>query len=111
MFDRGESSPHPHGARLADGGLFAWRGGEVVLLAQRSEGRWVVARGWREGDRLAHVRRWSFADPRGLAGQVRRLTLEASGAAAGSARSCGDALAWAASDGGRMPSPEPTPQL
>ena len=76
--------------------LFAWSGGGVVLLGERSADRWVVARGWRQDDRLSDVRRWSFAEPRAFAGQVRRLAHEATedhsaGRAAGAA-----ALAWSA---------------
>ncbi len=59
--------------------IFAWRGGHVVLLAEQVGSLWVVARGWRREDRLIDIRRWSFSDPRLLAGQVRRLVREATG--------------------------------
>ena len=93
MTDHRGSSSHP--AAASD--LFAWSGGGIVLLAERAEERWVVARGWRQGDRLSDVRRWSFAHPRAFAGQVRRLACEATGDPTG-ARDLGDAaLAWAES--------------
>lgn len=75
--------------------LFAWSGGGIVLLGERSEGRWVVARGWLQGDRLTDVRRWSFAAPGPFAGQIRRLVAEATGDAVASAAARAGALAWA----------------
>jgi hypothetical protein len=62
-----------------DSGLFLWRGNGIVLMGQEEDGRFVLARGWIENDRLAHVRRWRFATPEQFAGQVRRLVMEASG--------------------------------
>jgi hypothetical protein len=58
--------------------LYLWRGGGIVLFGEHEAGRWVLARGWLEGDRLEHVRRWSFAQPIPFSGQVRRLVMEAS---------------------------------
>ena len=79
---------------LATGDLLAWAGGGVVLLGERAIDRWIVARAWREDDRLSDVRRWSFAEPRGFAGQFRRLCLEATNDPA-TARAIGvAALAW-----------------
>ena len=77
--------------------LFAWSGGGIVLLGERSADRWVVARGWRQGDRLSDVRRWSFADPRAFAGQIRRLAHDATGDPTGAARVGCEAIAWAQS--------------
>jgi hypothetical protein len=57
--------------------LFMWRGAGIVLFGAYEEGRWVLARGWLAGDRLEHVRRWSFAQPIPFSGQVRRLVMEA----------------------------------
>jgi hypothetical protein len=57
--------------------LFGWRGGEIVLFGERSDGRWHLSRGWRSADRLTDVRRWSFATPERFVAQVRRLALEA----------------------------------
>jgi hypothetical protein len=57
--------------------LFAWRGAGIVLMGERNEGAWVLARGWRSADRLTDIRRWVFADPAKFVGQVRRLVLEA----------------------------------
>lgn len=75
--------------------LFTWSGGEIVLLAEFVDGRWVVARGWRNGDALTDVRRWTFDAPRPFAGQMRRLSREA-GADSVLAVSVGEAaLAWA----------------
>ena len=79
--------------------LFVWSGGGIVLLAERAGERWVVARGWRRDDRLTDVRRWSFADPRALAGQVRRLAREATGDASIAHAAWAAALAWADADG------------
>lgn len=57
--------------------LFMWRGAGIVLIGAYEDGRWVLARGWLAGDRLEHVRRWSFAQPIPFSGQVRRLVMEA----------------------------------
>jgi hypothetical protein len=57
--------------------LFGWRGGEIVLLGEQGGDRWYLARGWRSGDRLTDVRRWSFAGPERFVAQVRRLVWEA----------------------------------
>lgn len=59
--------------------LFMWRGAGIVLFGEREADRWVLARGWLCGDRLEHVRRWSFAQPIPFSGQVRRLVMEACG--------------------------------
>ncbi len=77
--------------------LFAWSGGEIVLFAERSADRWIVARGWRHGDRLEHVRRWSFADPIRFAGQIRRLVREATHDTTEASGAFHDALNWAQS--------------
>ena len=74
--------------------LFAWSGGGIVLLGERSADRWVVARGWRRDDRLTDVRRWSFADPRAFAGQIRRLAHEATGDRTGAAAAGSAAATW-----------------
>ena len=57
--------------------LFLWLGAGIVLFGAYEEGRWVLARGWLAGDRLEHVRRWTFAQPIPFSGQVRRLIMEA----------------------------------
>jgi hypothetical protein len=79
--------------------LFAWSGGGIVLLGERAADRWVVARGWRHGDRLSDVRRWSFADPRAFAGQVRRLAREATGNPVAAAGAGTEAIAWVQAGG------------
>lgn len=85
-----------HPQRLAAApDLFAWGGGGIVLLGERVDARWVLARGWREGDRLDDVRRWSFADRRAFAGQVRRLVRDATGDTACAVATASAALAWA----------------
>jgi hypothetical protein len=63
----------------ADAGLFAWRGGGIVLLGEINGDRLIVIRGWLGQDKLTDVRRWSFASSRAFGGQVRRLALEATG--------------------------------
>lgn len=82
-----------HSAAL--GGIFAWRGDEVVLLAERSVDSWVLARGWAYEDRLVHIRRWSFPTAAALVGQVRRLAREATGNQAIGAAASAAALEWA----------------
>ena len=57
--------------------LFMWRGAGIVLFGERADGRWVLARAWPRGDRLEHVRRWSFSQPIPFSGQVRRLVMDA----------------------------------
>jgi hypothetical protein len=74
--------------------LFLWRGNGIVLFGAQEENRWVLARGWLEGDRLAHVRRWSFATPIPFSGQVRRLVMEACGDSARAQHEGLRALAW-----------------
>ena len=59
--------------------LFMWRGCGIVLFGEHENERWVLARAWIQGDRLEHVRRWSFAAPIPFSGQVRRLVMDASG--------------------------------
>ncbi len=76
--------------------IFAWRGDRVVLLVERAESSWVVARGWRRGDRLVDIRRWSFSSPQLLAGQVRRLVREATGNHRDADATATALLAWAA---------------
>lgn len=65
-----------------------------MLLGDRVDARWVLARGWRQGDRLSDVRRWSFADPRTFAGQVRRLVHDATGDPADGRQAAAAASAW-----------------
>ena len=87
----------PHLPASASVGLFTWRGGGIVLIGTHEDGRWVLARGWLQDDRLEHVRRWSFAQPIPFSRQVRRLITEANGGT-GHAREEGlRALAWAES--------------
>jgi hypothetical protein len=74
--------------------LFMWRGSDIVLFGERSEGRWILARAWLQGDRLEYVRRWSFAEPVRFSGQVRRLVMEASGIATLAREEGLRALAW-----------------
>lgn len=74
--------------------LFLWRGAGIVLYGAPEEDRWVLARGWLEGDRLQHIRRWSFAQPIPFSGQVRRLIMDATGDAALACREGLRALAW-----------------
>jgi hypothetical protein len=79
----------------ATGTLFAWRGDEVVLFAERNGDDWILARGWTFGDRLVDVRRWTFRTPESLAGQVRRLAREATGNQTIAAAAATAALEWA----------------
>ena len=74
--------------------LYLWRGAEIVLLGERENGRWVLARGWLEGDRLESVRRWSFAESLLFSRQVRRLVMEACGDVTRARREGLRALAW-----------------
>ncbi len=76
--------------------IFAWRGGHVVLLGEQLGASWVVARGWRRGDQLVDIRRWSFSSPRLLAGQIRRLVREATGNHRDGDAAASALLAWAA---------------
>lgn len=76
-------------------GLFAWRGGQVVLIGERSDERWILARGWPEEDRLTDVRRWSFATPERFAVQVLRLVRDVAGRGPEADRARDAALAWA----------------
>jgi hypothetical protein len=80
----------------ATSALFAWRGGEIVLFGERSGEHWVLARGWRDADRLTDVRRWSFSTPERFVSQVRRLAWEAVSDAARSAAAAASASAWVA---------------
>jgi hypothetical protein len=75
--------------------LFMWRGNGIVLIGTHDDGRWVLARAWLLGDRLEHVRRWSFAQPIPFSGQVRRLITEANDNVALAREEGLRALAWA----------------
>jgi hypothetical protein len=79
----------------ATGTIFAWRGDEIVLFAERNGAAWVLARGWAFGDRLTDVRRWNFGSAEALAGQVRRLAREATGNQTIAAAAAAAALDWA----------------
>jgi hypothetical protein len=70
-------NPHRHAEALWTDDLFAWFGRHIVLIGEASQGRWIVARGWRQGDRLTDVRRWSFVEPCLFVRQFRRLSAEA----------------------------------
>jgi hypothetical protein len=48
-----------------------------------------------QGDRLEHIRRWSFAEPIRFSGQVRRLIMDASSDIAHAREEGLRALAWA----------------
>jgi hypothetical protein len=84
-----------HPATRATAGLFTWRGNGIVLIGTREDDRWVLARAWLEGDRLLHVRRWSFTQPIPYSGQVRRLIMEANGNFTLARDEGRRALAWA----------------
>lgn len=75
--------------------MFAWRGDEVVLLAHWTPGGFILARGWAYDDRLVDIRRWSYPAPAALAGQIRRLTREATGNHRIAAEAATAALTWA----------------
>src|SRR5215210_9232354 len=68
-----------HGGASPTTHLFMWRGNGIVLIGTHDDGRWVLARAWLQGDRLEHVRRWSFAEPIRFSRQVRRLIMDANG--------------------------------
>lgn len=59
--------------------LFTWQGDESVLLAERKQGRWMLAQGRVEGDRFVDIERWAVANPNELLTQVRRLARQATG--------------------------------
>jgi hypothetical protein len=84
-----------HGVASPTAQLFMWRGNGIVLIGTHDDGRWVLARAWLQGDRLEHVRRWSFAQPIRFSGQVRRLITEANGNIALARDEGLRALAWA----------------
>ena len=98
--------PGPGIQMAADGGLFAWRGDEVVLLAEHTPAAFVLARGWAYGDRLVDIRRWSFPAAAALAGQVRRLAREATGNQRIAAEAATAALVWAHAQEGTAPGPQ-----
>jgi hypothetical protein len=84
-----------HPATSATTTLFMWRGNGIVLIGAREDGRWILSRAWLQGDRLQHVRRWSFTQPIPYSGQVRRLIMEANGNFALARDEGQRALAWA----------------
>lgn len=101
-----EPSHSTPGVRMtSEGGVFAWRGDEVVLLAEHTAGGYVLARGWAYGDRLVDIRRWSFPTPPMLAGQVRRLAREATGNQRIAAVAAAAALTWAHAQVAAEPDP------
>lgn len=74
--------------------LFAWRGAGIVLFAERYGSNWVLARGWRAGDRLTDVRRWVFTDAKRFVGQVRRLVLDATSSSLNAIDAADAAAGW-----------------
>jgi hypothetical protein len=82
---------------VAPAALFMWRGAGIVLIGERENERWVLARGWLHGDRLENIRRWSFAQPIPFSGQVRRLIMDACGDFAHARAEGLRALDWAES--------------
>ena len=84
-----------HPAANPTGSLFMWRGNGIVLIGTHEDDRWVLARAWLQGDRLQHVRRWSFTQPIPFSGQVRRLIMEATGNFVLARDEALRALAWA----------------
>jgi hypothetical protein len=86
-------APHPTTSPTAS--LFRWRGNGIVLIGTHEDDRWILARAWLEGDRLQHVRRWSFAQPIAYSRQVRRLIMEATGNVVLARDEALHALAWA----------------
>ena len=84
-----------HAAAGSTTNLFMWRGDGIVLIGIYDDNRWVLARAWLQGDRLEHVRRWSFAQPIRFSRQVRRLITEANDDIALARDEGLRALAWA----------------
>lgn len=82
-------------SQTADG-LFGWSGAGIVLLGETCGDRWLIARGWLGSDTLTDVRRWSFDNPRAFAGQIRRLTLDATGDRRAASAAAAAAADWAA---------------
>jgi len=76
--------------------LFAWTDGRVVLFVDHSEAVWIVARGWRRGDRMTDVRRWTFESERRATGQIRRLVGEATGDPFAADAAAGEFAEWVA---------------
>ena len=76
--------------------LFAWTDDRVVLFLDRTDDAWIVARGWRRGDRLTDVRRWTFASDLRATGQIRRLVAEATGDPADADRIAAELTEWLA---------------
>jgi hypothetical protein len=56
--------------------LFLQRAGRTVLMGYRESGCWVLARGWRRGDRFTDIRCWRFRSPDQFVVQVGRLVRE-----------------------------------
>ena len=86
---------HARAGGEATGTLFAWRGDEVVLFAERNRDGWILARGWTFADRMTDVRRWTFGTAEALAAQVRRLAREATGNQTLAAEAAAAARDWA----------------
>ena len=82
-------SPLPAGPDLP---LYLQRAGRTLLIGYREEGRWVLARGWRRGDRFTDIRCWRFDLPGRFIAQVGRLVSEEAGPGDGAiaARQAGD---------------------
>lgn len=59
-------------------GIYLWQNHGILLIGQSEDDQYVLARGWIEHDRLAHVRRWKFTSIDQFSHQVRRLVMEAS---------------------------------
>lgn len=72
--------------------LFLQRAGRTVLIGYREDGRWVLARGWRKGDRFTDIRCWRFQSHVQFIAQVGRLVREGDAAVTGEA--VGSAESW-----------------
>lgn len=76
----------------ANAPLFLQQAGRTVLIGYREDERWVLARGWRKGDRFTDIRCWRFQSHVQFIAQVGRLAREADAGAAGEA--VGSAESW-----------------
>ncbi len=68
----------------------------MVLLGERDGDAWVLARAWKDGDRLTDVRRWRFSRADRFCVQVERLMADLGAARDWRAEARAAASAWVA---------------
>lgn len=87
-------------ARDAGSPLFRWQAHDMVLIGERDGDAWVLARAWKDGDRLTDVRRWRFVVAERFCLQVARLMADCGAGRDWQNEARAAAAIWVAGSGG-----------